>query len=64
MFSSLVSLVVIVRHAGSCAAQCLGLFGAQLLSGGQSPRQLGSALQIGFGGNRRAEFVLAAGVES
>ncbi|PBC35789.1 hypothetical protein CJ178_30465 [Rhodococcus sp. ACPA4] len=53
-------LVVIVRHAGSYAAQCLGLFGPQLLPSGQTPLQLGPALRIRFGSDRSAEFVLAA----
>jgi hypothetical protein len=60
VFPSLVSLVVIV-HAAVRAAQCLGLFGAQLLSDGQAPGQLSSAFGIGFGGQCCAEFVLAAG---
>ena len=53
------SLVVIV-HAASCAAQCVGLFGAQLLSGGEASGDLGATLRIGFGGRCCAEFVLAA----
>jgi hypothetical protein len=61
MFPSLVSLVVIVRHAASGPVQCLGLFGAQLLSGSQAPRQLGAAVNFGFSGDRCAEFFLAAG---
>lgn len=60
MFPSLVSLVVIV-HAALCAAQCVGLFGAQLLSSGQPAGQFGPAVGVRFGGDRHAEFILAAG---
>ncbi|NRI64841.1 hypothetical protein FEZ60_04705 [Rhodococcus sp. MS16] len=52
-------LIVIVRHAASDAAQCLGLFGAQLLPRGQAPGQLGAVVRVG--GDSCAEFVLAAG---
>ncbi|WP_233365468.1 hypothetical protein [Rhodococcus globerulus] len=55
------SILIVIVHAALRAAQCVGLFSAQLLADGQTPRQLSAAVRIGFSGDRCTEFVLAAG---